>query len=65
MHSAWLQNRSATCALHGKTPYRARNRRKPNLTGIHKFGAAAYVKDLNAGKLDLQAQVSCFVRHMY
>ena len=35
-----------------KTPYKMIHKRKPNLTGIQEFGAAAYVKDLKAGKLD-------------
>ena len=35
--------------------------KKPNLANIHEFGAAAYVKDLKAGKLDLQALVGRFV----
>ena len=61
MHSAWLQNRSATRALDGKTPYEARNGKKPNLAGIQEFGAAAYVKDLAAGKLDSRAQIGRFV----
>ena len=57
MHSAWLQNRSATCALDRKTPYEARNGKRPNLAGIQEFSTVAYMKDLTAGKLDLQAQV--------
>src|ERR1700678_3277784 len=35
--------------------------KKPNLAGIQEFGAAAYVKDLTAGKLDARAQKGCFV----
>ena len=60
-HSSWLQNRSGTCALAGKTPYEARHGKKPNLAGIQEFGAAAYVKDLSAGKLDSRARVGRFV----
>jgi hypothetical protein len=26
--------------------------KKPHLDGIQEFGAAAYVKDINAGKID-------------
>ena len=51
-HSAWLQNRSPTRSLDGKTPYEARHGKKPHLAGIQEFGVAAYVKQLNAGKLD-------------
>jgi hypothetical protein len=37
------------------------NGRKPYLGGIQEFGAAAYVKDLQAGKLDPRAQKGHFV----
>ena len=60
-HSSWLQNRSGTRALAGKIPYEARHGKKPNLAGIQEFGAAAYVKDLSAGKLDSRAQIGRFV----
>ena len=56
-HATWLQFRTPACALNGKPPYEMKNNKKPNLTGIHEFGAAAYVKDLKAGKLDTRAQV--------
>ena len=42
-----------TRALNGKTPFEMKLGRKPNLANIQEFGAAAYVKDLKAGKLDL------------
>src|SRR6267154_1085356 len=61
MHSAWLQNRSGTRALDGKTPYEMTNKRKPHLADIQEFGVAAYVKDLKARKLDSRAQVGRFV----
>jgi len=60
-HSSWLQNRSGTRTLAGKTPYEARHGKKPNLAGIQEFSAAAYVKDLTAGKLDSRARIGCFV----
>ena len=53
-HSAWLQNRSPARALEGKTPYEVRYNKKPHLAGIQEFGVAGYVKDLQAGKLDLE-----------
>ena len=49
--------------LDGKTPFKMKLKRKPNLANIHEFRAAAYVKDLKARKLDLQALVGCFVRY--
>jgi Reverse transcriptase (RNA-dependent DNA polymerase)/gag-polypeptide of LTR copia-type len=60
-HATWLQNRLPAKALDGKTPYEMLHKRKPNLAGIQEFGAAAYVKDLKAGKLDARAKVGRFV----
>jgi Reverse transcriptase (RNA-dependent DNA polymerase) len=37
------------------------HKKKPNLCSIQELGAAAYVKDLNAGKLDSQAKKGHFV----
>jgi hypothetical protein len=48
---------NSTRALEGKTPYEMKNKKKPHLGGIQEFGAAAYVKDLKAAKLDARAQV--------
>ena len=56
-HATWLQNRSLVQALDGKTPYEMVHKRKPNLAGIQEFGAAAYVKDIMAGKLDTHAKI--------
>jgi hypothetical protein len=61
LHSVWLQNHSSTCALNGKTPYEMAKGRNPHLAGIQEFGTAAYIKDLNARKLDPQAQKGHFV----
>jgi hypothetical protein len=60
-HSSWLQDCILTCALQGKTPYEVENGRKPHLAGIQEFGAAAYVKDMAAGKLDSHSQTGQFV----
>jgi len=62
-HSAWLQDRTPARANNGKTPYEMANGKKPNLVGIQEFGAAAYVKDLKAGKLDARATKGRFVRY--
>ena len=50
-------------ALNGKTPYEMGHKKKPNPCGIQEFGVAAYVKDLNAGKLDARAKKGRFVRY--
>jgi len=60
-HVEWLKVISPHRALDGKTPYEMKHKKKPHLGGIHKFGAAAYVKDLKAGKLDSRAQLGQFV----
>ena len=60
-HIEWLKARSPHRALDGKTPYKMKHNKKPHLGGIHEFGAAAYVKDLKAGKLDSRAQLGRFV----
>ena len=60
-HATWLQNRSPAQALDRKTPYEMIHKRKPNLAGIQEFGAAEYVKDLKAGKLDAHVQLGQFV----
>lgn len=60
-HVEWLKARSLHCALDGKTPYKMKHKKKLHLGGIHEFGAAAYVKDLKAGKLDSRAQLGQFV----
>ena len=45
-------------ALNGKTPFKMKLGRKPNLGHIHEFGVATYIKDLKARKLDPRALVS-------
>ena len=62
-HTTWLQNRTPTCALDGKTLYEMKHGKKPFLGGIQEFGVAAYVKDLKAGKLDSRAQQGRFVSY--
>ena len=47
--------------LENETPYKTWHNKKPHLAGIQEFGAAAYVKDLKAGKLGVWAQVDQFV----
>jgi len=56
-HSAWLQNRTPTHTLKGKTPYEVEHKKKPHLAGIQEFGAAAYIKDISTGKLKARVQL--------
>ena len=60
-HMTQIQDRTPTCANAGKSPYEMRHKKKPHLAGIQEFGAAAYIKDLKAGKLDSHAKVSQFI----
>ena len=60
-HSAWLQDQTPASTLKRKTQYKMGNKRKPNLGGIQEFGAAAYIKDLMAGKLNARAKKGHFV----
>ena len=60
-HVEWVKERSVHYALDGKTPYKMKYKKKPHLAGIHEFGAAAYVKDLKARKLDSCTQLGRFV----
>jgi hypothetical protein len=60
-HLVWLQDRSPTRALNGKTSYKMVTGKTPYLGGIQEFGVAAYVKDLGAGKLDACAKKGCFI----
>ena len=55
-HACWIQNQTPMQALDGKTLYEMMTGRKPNLTGIQRFGAVAYVKLENAGKLKKEHQ---------
>ena len=56
-HAMWLQNRTPSQAINGKTPYKMQYKKKPHLAGIQEFGVTAYIKDLKAGKLDACAKV--------
>jgi hypothetical protein len=60
-HMGWIANRSPTRALNGKTPYEARHKSKPNLSGLVPFGTRAWVKIVDAGKLERRARLGYFV----
>ena len=51
-HATWIQDRTPACANAGKSPYEMRHKKKPHLAGIQEFGAAVYIKDLKARKLN-------------
>jgi hypothetical protein len=60
-HAVWIKFHSPHSALPGTTPYEFVHKKKPNLQNLHKFGVTVYVKDLTAGKLDIQVKIGRFV----
>src|SRR5262245_17274173 len=60
-HMAWIANRAPTRSLGGKTPYEAKYKSKPNMSGVVPFGTRAWVKIVNAGKLEPRARLGYFV----
>jgi hypothetical protein len=48
-------------AHHYTTPFEFVHKAKPNIKDLHEFGATVYVKDLTAGKLDVQAKIRKFM----
>jgi hypothetical protein len=61
-HVEWVKERSPHHTLDGKE---MKYKKKPHLAGIHKFGAATYVKDLKAKQLDPHTQLGHFVLGIY
>ena len=60
-HAAWIKNRSPTRALNGSTPFQVRYNTAPNLSHLVPFGTRAWVKTVNAGKLEARARPGHFV----
>ncbi len=58
-HATWLKNRTATCALDGKTPFEVLFGTPPNLSGLHLWGCPTWVHDAIGLKLDVQVQQGC------
>ena len=63
MTAVYLQNRSPTKAVSGKTPYEAWTKKKPSVSHLCVFGCKAYVHILKdeRGKLDCKAKCCVFV----
>jgi hypothetical protein len=62
LHSVWIRNRVPTRSIdENKTPYEKGTGRKPNLSGLHEWGSTAWVKKLNASKLDSKVEKGKFV----
>jgi hypothetical protein len=60
-HAIWIKNRSPTRALDGMTPFEARYGTKPDLSALVPFGTRAWVKIMDAGKLEPRAKLGFFV----
>ena len=54
-HAIWLKDRTSTCALNGKTPYKVMHQTKLDLTGLPEWGARVFVMKTITGKLDQKA----------
>jgi len=61
-HSVWLRNRAPTRALPWlKTPIEVATGNKPDLSLLREWGATAWVRQLDTGKLDPRAEEGRFV----
>ena len=61
-HNVWLHNRALTCGLAElKTPHKVATGDKPDLSQLCEWGTTVWIKQLDAGKLDLRAEEACFV----
>ncbi len=54
-HAVWIQNRVATSALKGMSPYEALYSKKPDLSKLRRFGEYVWVHDPNGSKLEPRA----------
>jgi hypothetical protein len=62
-HANYLQNRTSTKALDGKTPYEVKFSEKPNLAGLHEWGSKVWVHDKSGTKLEGCSQIGQWVGH--
>ena len=60
-HAIWIRNRSPCRALDGVTPYEARYGEVPDMSNVVPFGTKAWVKIVDAGKLEARAEQGYFV----
>ena len=61
-HHVWIRNRVPTRALkQPKTPLEVATGQKPDLSNIHPWGCKAWVKRLDAGKLEPRAEECRFM----
>jgi hypothetical protein len=60
-HAVYLKNRTPTIALDEQTPFEAFFGKKPNLEGLHEFGAKVWVHNAKGSKLDGRLVIGCWV----
>jgi Reverse transcriptase (RNA-dependent DNA polymerase)/gag-polypeptide of LTR copia-type len=60
-HANYLRNRTSTKALDGKTPYEMKFGTKPNLAGLHEWGAKVWVHDKTGSKLEGRSRIGRWV----
>ena len=60
-HTVWLKNRTSTCALNSKTPYKVMHQTKLNLTDLLEWGARVFMMKTVTGKLDQKATEACWL----
>ena len=54
-HAIWLKNRTATCALDGKTPFKALYGHPPDLLNLQLWGCPVWVHSADRLKLNVRA----------
>ena len=55
LHANYMKNRTHTCTLLNKTPFKMVNHKKPNLNATHQRGSEVYVKIKQGDKLSSRA----------
>ncbi len=61
-HAVWIQNRVATSALKGMSPYEALFGKKPDLSKLRRFGENVWVHNPNGSKLESRARKGALAR---
>ena len=60
-HTVYLKIHTPTIALDNVTPFEAYFNKKPNLEGLHEFGAKVWVHDVKGSKLDGRSVIGNWV----
>jgi hypothetical protein len=60
-HTAWIKNQVPTSAMDNVTPCEGWTKIKPDFSQVIPFGTCAWVKIVDAGKLDPQVRLGYFI----